>query len=69
VESRDSAAQLAFRQMATAWARLAVSEAFTSPAVDENAASSPAGREKEASNPATEDVRNLLDHGKLIDCG
>jgi hypothetical protein len=34
VESRDSAARIAFRQMATAWARLAFNEEFTSP-VDE----------------------------------
>ena len=34
VESRDSAARLAFRQIATAWARLAFNEEFTSP-VDE----------------------------------
>ena len=36
VESRDSAARSAFRQMATAWARLAFSEEFTSPAADEH---------------------------------
>ena len=30
VESRDSAARIAFRQMATAWARLAFNEEFTS---------------------------------------
>ena len=34
VESRDSAARIAFRQMATEWARLAFNEEFTSP-VDE----------------------------------
>ena len=34
VESRDSAARVAFRQMATAWARLAFNEEFISP-VDE----------------------------------
>jgi hypothetical protein len=34
VESRDSAARIAFREMATAWARLAFNEEFTSP-VDE----------------------------------
>ena len=33
VESRDSAARIAFRQMATAWARLAFNEEFTSPVV------------------------------------
>jgi len=31
VESRDSAARIAFRQMATAWARLAFNEEFTTP--------------------------------------
>ena len=31
VESRDSAAREAFRQMATAWGRLAFNEEFTSP--------------------------------------
>ena len=31
VESRDSAARTAFRQMATEWARLAFTEEFTSP--------------------------------------
>ena len=31
VESRDSAARIAFRQMATAWARLAFNEEFISP--------------------------------------
>ena len=31
VESRDSAARIAFRQMATEWARLAFNEEFTSP--------------------------------------
>jgi hypothetical protein len=31
VESRDSAARTAFRQMATEWARLAFNEEFTSP--------------------------------------
>ena len=36
VESRDGAARLAFRQMATAWARLAFNEEFTSPAADEH---------------------------------
>ena len=34
VESRDSEARIAFRQMATEWARLAYNEEFTSP-VDE----------------------------------
>src|SRR5512144_2988358 len=34
VESRDSAARVAFRQMATVWARLAFNEEFISP-VDE----------------------------------
>jgi hypothetical protein len=34
VESRDSAVRIAFRQMATAWARLAFNEEFTAP-VDE----------------------------------
>jgi hypothetical protein len=36
VESRDNAARLAFRQMATAWAQLAFNEEFTSPAADED---------------------------------
>jgi len=36
MESGDSAARLAFRQMATAWARLAFSEEFASPAADEH---------------------------------
>ena len=36
VESRDSAARSAFRQMATAWAQLAFNEEFTSPAADED---------------------------------
>ena len=31
VESRDSAARIAFRQMATEWARLAFNEEFISP--------------------------------------
>jgi len=31
VESRDGAARIAFRQMATAWARLAFNEEFTTP--------------------------------------
>ncbi len=31
VESRDSAARIAFREMATAWARLAFNEEFISP--------------------------------------
>ena len=31
VESRDSAARIAFRHMATAWARLAFNEEFTAP--------------------------------------
>jgi hypothetical protein len=31
VESRDSAARIAFREMATAWARLAFNEEFTAP--------------------------------------
>ena len=31
VESRDSAARIAFRQMGTAWARLAFDEEFTGP--------------------------------------
>jgi hypothetical protein len=53
--------------MATAWARLAFNEEFTSPAADGKAASSPDGREKGA-NQAAEDARNLLDDGKLIDC-
>ena len=67
VESRDGAARLAFRQMATAWAQLAFHE--TSSAADENGASSPAGSEKgtTASNPAAENARNLLDDCKLID--
>jgi len=42
VDSRDGAARLAFRQMATAWARLAFNEELASPAADEKAASSPA---------------------------
>jgi len=37
-ESRDTAARIAFRQMATAWARLAFNEEFISP-VDERAQS------------------------------
>jgi hypothetical protein len=53
--------------MATAWARLAFNEEFTSPAADGNAASSPDRREKGA-NQAAEDPRNLLDEDKLIDC-
>ena len=36
MESGDSAARLAFCQMATAWARLAFSEEFASPAADEH---------------------------------
>ena len=36
MESGDSAARLAFRQMATAWARLAFSEEFAFPAADEH---------------------------------
>jgi hypothetical protein len=36
MESGDSAARLAFRQMATAWARLAFSEDFASTAADEH---------------------------------
>ena len=36
MESGDNAARLAFRQMATAWARLAFSEEFASPAADEH---------------------------------
>ena len=59
VESRDGAARLAFRQMATAWARLAFDEEFTSPAGLEKWAT--------ATNPPAEDARNLLDDGKLID--
>ncbi len=34
VESRDSAARIAFRQMATAWARLAFNEEFAPPVVE-----------------------------------
>ena len=57
VESRDSAARLAFRQMATAWARLAFNEEFTPPAADEHIdspnskSSEPIPAENAASSP------------------
>lgn len=47
VESRDNAARIAFRQMATAWARLAFNEEFTSP-VEIERIDSPASENSEA---------------------
>jgi len=69
--------------MAMAWARLAVSEAFTLPAADDLKSSepipatawSPAGprptvneKESAACNPAADDAANLFDDDKLINC-
>ena len=50
VESRDSAARTAFRQMATEWARLAFNEEFTSPL--EERIDPPASSESSESTPA-----------------
>jgi hypothetical protein len=49
-ETRDGAARLAFRQMATAWGRLAFSEEFTSPG-DEQIDPGNATSEDQSSSP------------------
>jgi hypothetical protein len=56
-ESRDSAARLAFRQMARAWARVAFSEEFT-PAVDERI--DPPSSESSEPTPAEKQASSLL---------
>ena len=57
VESRDSAARIAFRQMATAWARLPFNEEFTSP-VDERI--DPPSSESSEATPAEILASSLL---------
>jgi hypothetical protein len=58
VESRDSAARTAFRQMATEWARLAFNEEFTSPL--EERIDPPASSESSEATPVEMLASSLL---------
>ena len=58
-ESRDNAARLAFRQMATAWAGLAFSQDFVLPPDEQVRPTSPEGPEvASVENRASSDVEN-----------
>ncbi len=57
VESRDNAARTAFRQMATAWARLAFNEEFVSPVGEQI---DPASSESSEATPAEILASSLL---------